>query len=180
MNRQYVPDGKIQLQLIGDVDVNGKTPNELREELLDFYRSHLKDPELAVIVRSTEQQRVYVGGQVNKPGVIEMPGQLTLLEAIMQGGGFDRETAELENVVVIRHKDNKRQGYSVNVKSMLEGNEVSPPFYLQPQDIIYVPQTEIVKLDQWINQYINTFVPNTAGFFYTVPIGEGTIGLRND
>ena len=180
LTQRVRPDGKIQLQLVGEVEVAGKTPGELREELLGLYGIHLKDPELAVIVRSTHKQRIYVGGSVKTPGIIEMPAQLTLLEAVIEAGGFDPEVAELENVVIIRHKDGKRNGYSIDLTSMLEGNQEIQPFYLQPQDIIYVPRTRIVKLNQWIEQYINRSIPNTAGFFYTTPVGDGTIGIRND
>ena len=74
------PDGKLALQLVGEVEVQGKTPAELREELLRLYASQLKDPEIAVMSRLLQNRRVFVGGQVNAPGVIPMPGELTLLE----------------------------------------------------------------------------------------------------
>jgi protein involved in polysaccharide export with SLBB domain len=169
------PDGKISLQLVGEVDAQGKTPSELCSELTRIYSPYLRDPNVTVIVRTFYNRRVYVGGQVMKPGLVEMPAKLTALEAIIQAGGFDMRDAELRNVIVIRHKDNQRYGYSLNLKPFLTGGEIQP-FYLEPQDILYVPQTEIAQANQWIDQHINKLVPQT-GFSFSRTIGKSTIGV---
>ena len=170
------PDGKIALQLVGEIDVQGKPPAELREELLRLYAPHLKDPEVAVIVRSFFNRRVFVGGQVMTPGIVEMPGKLTVLEAIMQAGGFDMREAEVRNVVVVRHRQGQRYGYSLNLKPALTGGETQP-FFLEAQDIVYVPRTEIAKVGQWVDQHINALVPRT-GFIYMRTVGDSTIGIN--
>ena len=171
------PDGKIALQLIGEMEVEGKTPADVRAELLDKYAPYLKDPEIAVIVRSLFNRRVFVGGQVMTPGIVEMPGKLTVLEAIMQAGGFDMREAEVRNVVVIRHKNGQRYGYSVDLAPALANTgDGTEPFYLEPQDIVYVPQTEIAKVGQWVDQHINQLIPRT-GFLYMRSIGKSTIGI---
>jgi len=158
------PDGKITLQLVGDVMVRGKTPEELRDDLIKRYTPELRTPEITVIVRSLSDRRVYVGGEVNKPGMIAMAGQLTALEAIMEAGGFKMETAKVKSVVVIRHKDGKYVGSLLNFRETLAGKE-DQPFFLNPRDIVYVPQTTIVKLDQWMEQYIYKVVPVSRGAF---------------
>ena len=160
------PDGKITLQLIGDVTVQGKTPEELHAELVRRYSPELKNPEVAVIVRSLNERRVYVGGEVNKPGIIPMPGRLTALEAIIEAGGFKMETAKLKNVVVIRQREGKFRGSVIDFSGTSNG-EVGPPVYLQPRDIIYVPETTIVKVDRWIDQYIYKILPRNLGFGVT-------------
>ena len=172
------PDGKIALQLVGEVEVQGKTPAELRDELMKLYAQHLnvvKDPEVTVIVRSFFNRRVFVGGQVMTPGIVEMPGKLTVLEAIIQAGGFNMQEAEVRNVVVIRHRDDQRYGYSVNLKPALAGEEIEPLF-LEPQDIVYVPRTQIAKANQWIDQNINKIIPDT-GFIIRRTYGRTTIGM---
>jgi len=168
------PDGKIALQLIGELEVQGKTPAELRKELLRLYGPHLKNPEVAVIVRSLLNRRVYVGGQVVTPGVIEMPAETDVLEAIMQAGGFILPEAKVENIIVIRHRDNQRYAYSVNLAPALKGDG-SQPFYLQPQDIVYVPRTKITMVNQWVDQHINKLIPDT-GFFFRRTYGRTTVG----
>jgi len=169
------PDGKIALQLIGEVKAQGKTPAELRDELLKLFTPHLKASEITVIVRSFRDRRVFVGGQVMTPGIVEMPGKMTLLEAIMEVGGFDLRQAEVRNVVVIRHKGGQRYGHALNLKASLAGEETQP-FFLEPKDIVYVPRTKIARVNQWIDQHISKLIPRT-GFVYTVPMGRGTIGF---
>jgi len=170
------PDGKISLQLIGEIDVLGKGPSELREELLKLYIPHLKKPEIAVIVRSLLNRRVYVGGQVTTPGVIEMLGEIDVLEAIMEAGGFLLPEAEFRNVIVIRHKEGQRYAYSVNLEDSLKGKG-SQPFYLQPRDIVYVPRTKITKVGQWVDQHINKLMPD-IGFYFARTSGKTTVGYR--
>ena len=169
------PDGKIMLQLIGEVAVEGKSPAELQEELIKLYTPLLKTPDIAVIVRSFYERRVYVGGQVMAPGIVEMPGTMTLLEAIMQAGGFNVKEAEVRNIIVIRHINGQRYGESINLKPALTGDKVQP-FYLAPKDIVYVPQTTIAKLDQWVDQHINKIIPDT-GFNFRRTMGNTTIGM---
>src|SRR3990172_661383 len=56
------PDGLISLQLVGEVPVAGKTPEEVREELFRLYSPHVKRADVTVIVRSFRDRRIYVGG----------------------------------------------------------------------------------------------------------------------
>jgi polysaccharide export outer membrane protein len=152
------PDGKITLQLIGEVTVQGKTPEELRAELIKLYTPELRNPEIAVIIRSLSDRRVYVGGEVNKPGVVPMPGRLTALEAIIEAGGFKMETANLQTVAVIRQREGKLRGSLIDFSQTPKG-EAGLPFYLEPRDIIFVPETAIVKVDRWMDQYIYRILP---------------------
>ncbi len=169
------PDGMIALQLIGEVEAEGKSPIELRKELLELYTPHLKTPEITVVIRSFYERRVYVGGQVMAPGIVQMPGKMTLLEAIMQAGGFNVREAEVRNVVVIRHINGQRYGQSIDLKPALKGNKVQP-FYLEPMDIVYVPQTTIARVDQWVDQHINKIIPDT-GFHISRVRGDTIVGI---
>jgi len=173
------PDGKLQLQLIGEVTAAEKTPQQLQEELMNLYTPYLKHPELAVITRKFYQARIYVGGEVRNPGQIDMPGRMTPLEAIMHAGGFDMRSANVKNVIIIRHKDGKRYGCAIDLRDALEGKAEEPLFYLEPYDIVFVPRTTIVKVNQWIDQYINKIVPET-GFLYRYTWGRQTIGIETD
>ncbi len=167
------PDGKIFLQLIGEVDVRGKSPGELKEELVKAYSNQLRKPEVAVIIRSLSNRRVYVGGDVLRPGPIDIPHPITALEAIMQAGGFDYRRAEVSNVVVIRHKDGKRYGCALDFTGALSGKEFEP-FFLEPQDIVYVPRNKISQVGLWIDLYINQVIPR-VGLTYSKDIGGGAV-----
>ena len=157
------PDGKIEMQLIGEVVAEGKTPGELREELIRLYAVQLKHPELAVVVRGLYERRVYVGGEVNKPGPVDIPGEMTALEAIMLAGGFNLERAEVQSVIVVRKQDGRLVGQTLDFKDALAGRETQP-FYLQPRDVVYVSRTTITDVDQWMQQHLWRLLP---------PIGVG-------
>lgn len=169
------PDGKITMQLLGEVPAQGKTPSQLQDELVRLYTPELRTPKLTVVVKSLANRRVYVGGHVQRPGLIEMPHPLTALEAIMQAGGFDDRRAEIRNVLVIRHKDGQRYGASLNFKDALQGKEF-PNFYLEPQDIVYVPRTKITQVGLWIDQHINSLLPR-FGLTFLTPVGTTTVGI---
>lgn len=165
------PDGKIALQLVGEVNVQGKTPADLRDDLIRLYTPELKRADVTVIIRSLANRRVYVGGDVLRPGLVDMPRQMTALEAIMQSGGFDIRRAEISNVVIIRHKDGKRYGCALDLTEALKGKEVQL-FYLEPQDIVYVPRNKISQVANWIDQHINQMIPR-VGFGWSKFIGDG-------
>ena len=177
--RQVIrPDGKIELQLVGEVAAAGKTPSELREQLKKQYADHLKHPQLAVIVRSINEQRVYVGGQVNEPGSLALTNQMTALEAIMEAGGFDIKHAKTANIVVIRHNNDTRHGYLVNLKTALAG-QGGEAFYLEPRDIVFVPRTTITRLNDWMDQYSNKMVPD-VGLTFTRSLGRTQFGYETN
>ena len=151
-------DGNISLQLIGNVAVQGKTPEELRNHLIKLYASQLKQPELVVVVRTKQDRRVFVSGEVNTPGAQDMPGQLTLLEAIKKAGGIKVPSADTLNVLVVRQKNGKYSGCVVNMDNVLKGKE-EEAFSLQPRDVVYVPPTAITKVNNWVEQFINRMIP---------------------
>ncbi len=169
------PDGKLSLQLVGEVTAAGLTPAELTETLETAYAKHLRFAGTTVVLLESPEQRVYVNGAVLRPGVLPLTGRLTLLQAVAAAGGLDLITAEAKNVIVIRQHDQKRIGYKVNLADALAGAP-SEPFVLQAQDIVYVPRTTIVNVNQFVDQYIGGVIPRT-GFFYSQPSGAGTIGL---
>ena len=114
--------------------------------------------------KDLRNNKVYVGGEVNKPGQVEVPGSLTALEAIGQAGGFNTTTANVGKVVIIRNRDGKQYGTVVSLKEALSGKETQP-FYLRPGDTVYVPQTGIAKVNQWVDQHINKVMPKVPVSF---------------
>lgn len=132
------PDGKIVLQLIGEVVAKGKTPTQLTRELHIQYKKFLSQLDIAVLVQTYSSRYVSVVGEVTEPGDIPMPRPLTVLEAIMLAGGINAESATYKNIILIRKKDGKWQRMRVNLENVLLGID-DEPLYLQPLDILYVP-----------------------------------------
>jgi len=76
---------------------------------------------------------------VLRPGKILSDRPITVLEAIMEAGGFDYSKANLKSVRIVRHEGNEVRNFKVNLKLPLEGKR-SEPFYLKPSDIVFVPE----------------------------------------
>ena len=131
-------DGKISLPLVGDVQAAGQTPDELEQNLVRLYAPQLSSSDVTVALESSSFP-VFVTGCVLAPGRVLSSEPITALEAVMQAGGFDYARANLRNVHVIRRDNNSSQSYVLNLKSVLSGDEKND-FYLQPNDIIYVPE----------------------------------------
>lgn len=167
-------DGYVSLQLVGDVLVGGQTPQAVRAHLRDLYAPFLKNPEVVVILRKRAEDRILVAGAVNKPVVVDLQGEMTALDAVLLAGGPDFKTANMRDVVIIREREGKRQGYRIDLAPSLSG-ELAQMFYLEPKDIVWVPRTTITDVNQFIDQYINKIIP--LGFTYTRPLADGTIGI---
>jgi polysaccharide export outer membrane protein len=131
-------DGKITMQLVGEVDVVGLTPSELEKKLADLYAPQMSSKLVMVEVVSSLIP-IYVTGMVLHPGKIMSDHPLTALGAIMEAGGFDFNTANTKDVVVIRREGKIMKTYKFNLKAVLKGKQ-SEPFFLKPYDIVYVPQ----------------------------------------
>ena len=170
------PDGRISLQLAQEVRAGGRTPAELTALLKETYSRELKKPDVAVIVRSFSSQRVYVDGEVAKPGLIPLTGPTTVLQAISQAGG-SLYTGNATDVMVIRRgPENQPLATMVNMKKVRNGTDLAQDIYLKPFDIVYVPKTAIADVNLWIEQYLNRMVPR-IGFLYSIPVGRATVGV---
>lgn len=136
--QQIRRDGKITMPLIGEVSASGMTPDQLRTNLVALYSTQIASKEINVFVQSSSFP-VYVNGAVVHPGKILSDHPIDVLEAIMEAGGPDYTTANLHSVKVIRNVGGVMKSSKVNVQAILDGKPVTP-YYLQPQDIIYVPE----------------------------------------
>ena len=136
--QQIRRDGKITLQLIGEMSVVGMTPPELEKEIIRLCGSQLVTKEVRVAVNSSLFP-IFVSGAVVKPGKIMLDRPVTALQAIMEAGGFDYSRANLKSVRIIRQEGNEIRNFEVNLKLPLQGKP-SEPFDLKPADIVYVPE----------------------------------------
>jgi polysaccharide biosynthesis/export protein len=138
------PDGKITLQIVGDVSAAGKTSEEFRKELVEKYAKEIvSSQDISVILVSSSFQ-VYVMGAVMHPGKVTADHRLTVLEALMEAGGFDPERAQLKKVKVVRTKDGRTQTFIVNLKGVQTPGAPVEIFYLKIDDIVMVPQKLVI------------------------------------
>lgn len=125
-------DGKINLLQIGTVKAGGKSLDALHSELASRYE--LKEPSDLTVSLEATFTAVYVTGAVLRPGKVGLDRPMTVLEVIMEAGGFDRESANLKNVSLTRLVNGKY------VTSRLDMRKNPDAIYVQPFDMIEVPR----------------------------------------
>jgi len=154
------PDGKITLQLVNDVVAAGMTPAELTANLTRAYSSELRNPKVAVILRASVADRVYIDGEVNRAGLVPLVGPTTVLQLISQAGGL-KETAQSGEVILLRKAEEKKvAAYRISLESSLNGGE---DVYLRPNDVVFVPRSTISNINTWIDLYIRRNIPIPLG-----------------
>ena len=160
LNAEKVPvrnDGKISLDLVGDVQAAGLGPDELASDLRTAYSKELEDPRIAVIVRDFGGQ-VFIGGEVGKAAAVKYVEGMTALQAIQSAGGFN-DKASYENVILMRRGQEGYQGYRLYLKSALSGDDFTQDVALQPNDVVFVPKSRVANMNQVVDQYITKNLP---------------------
>ena len=156
------PDGRISLMPVDDVPAAGLTADELDAVLTKRFAHILQRPDLSVIVREFAAQRAFVGGEVKRPGVVELGSNVSALSAIMEVGG-PLATAELDSVLLIRRGEDKTcYVRRLNVRQAMYNG--TGDVLLHAYDIVYVPRTIVTDVGLFVQQYINNIVPRMFGF----------------
>jgi len=150
-------DGKITLDLVGEIEAAGVTSEQLKWKLWEEYKSQLQLSEVSVSVTSLAP--IFVGGAVRDPGRVDIDRPMTVLQAISQSGGFNLREAQTKSVFVLRNRGMTREAYVINLKPTLKGDP-GYPFYLKSMDIVFVPRKGVVLVNEWIDQYISRMLPS--------------------
>ena len=152
------PDGRISHPAIGELSVVGMTPAEAQQEIAKRAAEHLRNPEVVLVLTKLQEQRVYVGGEVLKPGYVALTEDMTPLEAVLQSGGF-KYTAKRESVLLMtRQPGGKIAAARVDMAQVVDDG-VPERVRLHPNDVIYVPTTWISDTDIVVDQWIRGLIP---------------------
>ncbi len=153
------PDGYISMPLVYELLVAGRTVEDVRLELTERVAEELAEPEVAVIVRSFSTYMVHVGGEVKDPGVLELDGQRTVLQAVFEAGGMLPSASPSDVFVVRREPDGGYLVTAADLRAVLLGEDASGNFLLRPYDVIFVPPTPIADVNKFVDQYIRKNIP---------------------
>jgi polysaccharide biosynthesis/export protein len=132
------PDGKISLTLLNDIQAAGLTPNQLREQLTQAAARYVTDPSVTVIVKQINSRKVYVTGQVNKPGPYLLNDNMTILQMLAVAGGL-QEWADADHILVMRTENGQQKSYKFNYKDVRKGKNLQQNIMLKPGDTLVVP-----------------------------------------
>jgi len=132
------PDGKISLPLLNDVQASGFTALQLAASLRESLSKYLNNPQVTVTVTEINSRRVYLTGEIARPGALPLLPNMTVLQALASGGGFT-QFAKLKNIYVLRTENGKQVKHPFNYKEVVKGNLAEQNIQLQPGDVIVVP-----------------------------------------
>jgi len=131
--------GTINFPLIGDVEAAGKTPDQVEAEIRRRLEAdYLKNAFVSVFVKEFNSKKVFVFGQVNKPGTFPYEDGMRIIQAITLAGGLTK-TAAQNSVSVTRIVEGRESRIDVELERIWRGKE--PNLLLRPGDIIFVPET---------------------------------------
>ncbi|HYO70462.1 MAG TPA: polysaccharide biosynthesis/export family protein [Archangium sp.] len=132
------PEGTIDYPLCGKVHLAGRTSGTAADALRDCLTRYLRHPEVSVAIREYNSKKVFVFGEVQKPGTFSYEEGMTIIEAVTLAGGFTK-LASPNGTQVARLDEGQQLKIRVPVKDIRDGAEKN--FALRPGDIVYVPES---------------------------------------
>lgn len=158
------PDGFITLQLVNDIKAEGLTAGELKEKLDQAYKESLLNAVISVGVMEFVAPRVFVSGQVTKPGSYPLREGDSLMQAVTLAGGFTRD-AHRKMVLLARPVaagDRRLQVREIDMQELLSHKGASHDEVLQDGDYIFVPDSKLAKFSHATEAF--RFVVESVGY----------------
>jgi polysaccharide biosynthesis/export protein len=132
------PDGKISMSLLNDIQAAGLTPEELRVRINEEASRFIEDPNATVVVKQINSRKVFITGEVEKPGAYALTGPMTVLQLIANAGGF-KEYARRDGVVIMRSEAGRQVQLAFDYNEVLHGKKLQQNVELKPGDTVVVP-----------------------------------------
>jgi len=131
-------DGNISLPLIHEMKAAGLTPLQLEAAITERLKGFYENPNVSVTVMEPNSFKVYISGEVMKPGVYRLREETTILQIIPMAGGFT-DWAKRKKILVIRKENGKEKRFTVDYRKAMKGDDPNSNVVLKPGDTIIVP-----------------------------------------
>lgn len=150
-------DGYVQLPYVGSVKMEGLTLDEAKAVLMDSLTQYLRIPDLSLVITNYGPRKVYVMGEVNKPGVQNMAiDNMNAYAALATAGGWARK-GRSTRIQIMRVVDGTMYYRTLNMKAYTVKHDLTQNVEIEDGDIIYVPRSNGIKLDTDVLPYINAW-----------------------
>ena len=159
------PDGTVDLPFVGEVRVSGQSTVEVDSLLARMYSNVYVNARITTAVTEVAGNLVHVMGEVEKPGSYPMLPNGTALQAVAQAGGFRREAARGDVLVIRRTGPTEVAVKKLNLKMLLSKHEATADVMLRRFDIVYVNRSMIGDVNAFLTNFLTPF--NTLGDSYT-------------
>lgn len=130
------PDGNVSFPLVGEIHAEGMTVSQFTDVLKQGLSRYIVDPDVSVNISKLGRVRVYVFGEVRKPGAVELEKGHTVIDAIGAAEGFTRDTAKKK--IFLIHQDQPKSLIPINLNNMLKTGDMSQNVTLREGDILYL------------------------------------------
>lgn len=132
-------DGTVSLPMVRDIKVGGLTPVQLEDQLKKQYERFFRDPEVAVVVKEINSQKIYMIGAVRKEGPIVLKTPLNVLQAISESGGLT-DYAKRSKIYILRSEGGRKVRIPFDYQAAIRGEQEEANPTLRPGDTVVIPQ----------------------------------------
>ncbi len=132
------PDGGVSFPLAGDIQVSGRTPLEVQDEIRSRLQRYVPDAEVTVSVDKISGYTVFVLGEVESPGQFTLGRYVDVVQALTLAGGFT-PYASNRNIQVLRRQDGREVTYEFDFRDVSRGRSLEQNIILQSGDVVLVP-----------------------------------------
>jgi polysaccharide export outer membrane protein len=132
------PDGRISLPLLNEIVAAGLTPEQLRVQVTEAAEKLLEEPTVTVVVKAINSRKVFITGQVGKPGAYPLLSPTNVMQLITMAGGV-MEYADDENISILRTEAGKQISLRFNYDEVKKRKRLEQNIMLKPGDTVIVP-----------------------------------------
>jgi polysaccharide biosynthesis/export protein len=184
LNRKVQVDasGKIYYPFVGEIDVSDMSIHKLREVVRSKISKIYNDPVIDINIVSMQSRRIYVLGEIARPGIFSLSRPMDIFDAVGLSGGFTND-AKQENIFVIRGDRKEPQIIKLDMKAAMRGGDLEQNIVLQSGDVVYVPATYIASTSRYFRHLYNILAPIVIleqGIILAPQVGDALKGKTSD
>lgn len=140
------PDGNVDFPLVGEIHAEGMTVSQFTRTLKEGLSQYIVAPDVAVNITKLGTVRVYVFGEVHRPGAVELTKGHTVIDAIGAAQGFTWDTGKKK--IWLIHQDQPKNLIPIHLNDMLKTGNLSENYELREGDILYLTRNHRISFSR--------------------------------
>jgi polysaccharide export outer membrane protein len=152
------PSGKVFYPLVGEIDAAGLSAEQLRRAITEGLGDYIDNPQVNVDIISFRSRKIYVLGEVKKPGILVIEDSMNIMDALLHSGGPTLK-ADQKKIILIRSHPDQIELQAIDLKSLFDTGDKSQMVSLQENDIIYVPPSFVANMDRFFEHVAKVIYP---------------------
>ena len=164
-NKTFIirPDGYVSFPMVGNIKADGMTVEEFAQSLSNSLSTYIINPDVSVNVTKLGGVRVYVFGEINKPGAYTLTKSSTVIDAIGAAGSFNWATAKKK--IFLIHQNNPTKPIEINLNNILKTGDMSQNYIMREGDILYLTKNSKIN-------FARDIAPILTGAYMVSRIGK--------